>query len=491
MSIQHNNNDQEDTVISSQLSFLQNSNNLSSQIFNSSLNTNETFSNSTFLDNATFTQYNTFVQDWNLYNPNFWKIVTLNVRGINEEFKFHDIILWLDKHNVDIACLTETKISEQTAIHRMKSHPKWISSWTINEEHTKGSGIGLLFKKSLGSHVFSWNKTPGRAIIATLKFSGKINISVVGIYGPASYADKKSTKKAILSNCLQSIKSNHHIIALGDFNEDEKVAHHEKSLLKFFQGKNCTDLNNEQYNSGSTITWKSSTCSRTIDHIFTSQEFLRISASAHTIGINHVTNSDHRGIAAKIFIKHLISRPKPSIQMKNREKIVNLKKCTKAHWEQFFKYLEKHFQISNSNDIDQIWINLKDQIKTAMEKILPWKKVGAPFNFSKQESISHLAALHSNRILKIVKSLNDSQLLEKKQNTANSILQSSIHIPGLSFLKEKFPQAGWNKVAENWTTTNTSELIHVVIDARKRTKEQCKKQQAKEDQKQIKFFIDQ
>ena len=158
MSTQHNNNDHEDSAISSQLSFLQNMNNPSLQALNFSYsmnNSNEAYSNSIlFDDNTTFIQPNTFIQDWNSHNSNFWKIVTLNVRGINEEFKFHDIILWLDKHNVDIACLTETKISEQAANYRMKSHPNWISSWTINEEHTKGSGVGLLFRKSLGCYVF-------------------------------------------------------------------------------------------------------------------------------------------------------------------------------------------------------------------------------------------------------------------------------------------------------------------------------------------------
>ena len=366
-------------------------------------NSDATQSRLSSFNNTTFATIDSFVQNWNTYHSKFWRIATFNVRGINEKFKFHEIVTWLEDNNIDIACLTETKISEQTAVSRMKLHPNWISSWSIEENHSKGTGIGLLFKKSIGCHVFSWTKTPGRAITATLKFKGKTNISVVGIYGPANYADKKSVKKMILSDCLSSIKSNHHIIALGDFNEDDDVAHHDKSLLRFFQEKGCKDLNSDPFNSKSNITWASSTCTRTIDHIFVSQEFLRISATAHTIGIKKFTNSDHRGIIAQIFISHLITKPKSAQQLKSREKIINLKKCTKEHWNLFSKHLSENFQISNDNNIDDIWTNLKDQIVMAMKKILPWKKVGTSFNFSKQESISYLAALYSNRILKKAK----------------------------------------------------------------------------------------
>ena len=273
-------------------------------------NTDQAYFNSSFLDDTTFATNDSFAQQWNIYNPNSWKITTFNVRGINEEFKFHEIITWLEDNNIDIACLTETKISEQIAINRMKHHPNWISSWSIETNHTKGSGIGLLFKKSLGSHIFAWAKTPGRAITATLKFKGKISISIIGIYGLAKHADKKPVKKAILANCLSHIKSDHHIIALGDFNEDDNIAHHEKSLLKFFQAKGYKDLNNHSFNSKSIVTWASANCERTIDHILVSQEFLRFSATSHTIGIKKFTNSDHRGVIAKVFINHLITKPK-------------------------------------------------------------------------------------------------------------------------------------------------------------------------------------
>ena len=105
---------------------MQNNNN----IYHSSLFSNENIHTSTHsiettdnsnennitMDVSTFTSENaSFADRWYSTRNTHWKVITLNVRELNNDFKFFETIAWLKQYNIDIACLIETKFSSKSA----------------------------------------------------------------------------------------------------------------------------------------------------------------------------------------------------------------------------------------------------------------------------------------------------------------------------------------------------------------------------------------
>ena len=92
-----------------------------------------------------------------------WKIGTLNVKGINKDEKFDDMLDWINQEHLDITIITETKLHPSNAYHNFTSkNKKYISYWTIDPNHTKGSGVGIIINKNtLGKHIYTHSDIPG------------------------------------------------------------------------------------------------------------------------------------------------------------------------------------------------------------------------------------------------------------------------------------------------------------------------------------------
>jgi exonuclease III/ribonuclease HI len=468
-------------------------NHISTYSSEDSLNTDERHPNSNL---STFiTENASFADRWQASRNTHWKVITLNVRGLNNDFKFSDTMLWLESNNIDIACLTETKLSAEIAKQRMKSFTNWTSFWSHDENHPKGSGIGLIIRKNIGQHVFTWKEICGRSIIATLKFKRKTNITIIGIYGPANATNKKTIKNILIKQYNEALKANSHILALGDFNEDENIPHHEKSLLNFFKNKNCIDLNTILYNAYSLNTWKNGNCTRILDHILVTDALTEGYTEACTINISKFTNSDHKGVIARIYIKHLTSKVSRPAAHKRSDKIINTKRCSNDHWKAYNEELDQTFIPSTSNDINLIWHTIKTQIiNTAMQKLI-WKKVGRSSIFNKSESISHSAALHCNQVIKKTKQYFTEKITSNSTLLDTNNIKTDINLQcknSLFWLNKNFPQAGWNSIpnviSNSWSTTKEKTIEHMLC-ARKNTKKHCSFLQFKEDQEQIRNYI--
>ena len=95
--------------------------------------------------------------------PTQWKIGTLNVKGINKDEKFDDMLDWINQEHLDIAIITETKLHPSNAYHNFISkNKKYISYWTIDTDRTKGLGVEIIINKNtLGKHVYSHTEILG------------------------------------------------------------------------------------------------------------------------------------------------------------------------------------------------------------------------------------------------------------------------------------------------------------------------------------------
>src|SRR5438270_9555656 len=111
-----------------------------------------------------------------------WKLATINVKGINDQSKFDDVIHWIQTNDFDITILTETKLDPIKAFHNFDNKNKiqknYKNSWTIDHDHPKGSGVSIITKKeTVGKHHYKTTILEGRIIQMHFRFKGKITVT--------------------------------------------------------------------------------------------------------------------------------------------------------------------------------------------------------------------------------------------------------------------------------------------------------------------------
>ena len=96
-------------------------------------------------------------------NTTNWKIGTLNVKGINKDEKFDDMLDWIDQEHLDITIIMKIKLHSSNAYHNFISkNKKYIFYWTIDPAHAKRSGVEIIINKdTFGKHVYSHLDIPG------------------------------------------------------------------------------------------------------------------------------------------------------------------------------------------------------------------------------------------------------------------------------------------------------------------------------------------
>src|SRR6266487_1629869 len=158
-------------------------------------------------------------------NSNIWKIATINVKGINNTKKFDDIMEWIIQNDFDATILTETKLRLILAIfNSIKYQKNYTSHWTIDPEHTKGSGVAIITKKNtIGNHIYRHQLSKRRCITLYCKFKRKKTITITGIYGPAANNSEARITIQTIINHIHTLPENNlntHHIFLRDYNGD-------------------------------------------------------------------------------------------------------------------------------------------------------------------------------------------------------------------------------------------------------------------------------
>src|SRR6266487_5839764 len=142
---------------------------------------------------------------------NNWKISTINIKGINNTEKFDDIMSWIIYNDFDATILTETKLRPILATFNSSKYQKnHTSYWTIDPEHTKGSGVAIITKKAtIEKHIYKHSSVKGRCISIYCKFKGKKTIIITGIYRPAAHnQETKITTQTIINYIYTILEDN-------------------------------------------------------------------------------------------------------------------------------------------------------------------------------------------------------------------------------------------------------------------------------------------
>ena len=156
---------------------------------------------------------------------------TLNVRSINNKLKRRVLYNYLRKYKIDVACLQETYINNNT-IHDMQKE------WRGNIFHIQGtnrsSGLVILTSSKIMHEEMEIVKKTDRILIIKLKISNVV-YTFVNCYAPNTTTDKVNFLHQ-LQDEIQEIETDS-LWAAGDFNfaleQTDNIAglpHHEREV---------------------------------------------------------------------------------------------------------------------------------------------------------------------------------------------------------------------------------------------------------------------
>ena len=211
-------------------------------------------------------------------NINF-KLISNNVRGLNESKKRNKYYNWLKINNVDIACLQETFLtvkSEQEIKHT------WDGQLYHNYSDSPHSkGVCIIFKKDFDCNVLSIHRQLNGRTLLINTCIGKRNITICNIYAP----NKNEERVTFFLNILQFIKkhkiADSILILCGDMNtqlynntlkREENVSSHIRHILNEQQLIDCSRALNDNKQS-TYIKPGNLNIQSQIDYIFVSKFF--------------------------------------------------------------------------------------------------------------------------------------------------------------------------------------------------------------------------
>src|ERR1044072_6214446 len=97
------------------------------------------------------------------------RILTHNVRGLNDLTKQQQLIDYMDLNNVAIFGLSETKLLTKTAQITFKKYKdKYTSYFHSDENSTLGTGVGIILANEYARYVHKTASYKGRVIYVDL-----------------------------------------------------------------------------------------------------------------------------------------------------------------------------------------------------------------------------------------------------------------------------------------------------------------------------------
>ncbi|KAK3771587.1 hypothetical protein RRG08_041516 [Elysia crispata] len=306
------------------------------------------------------------------------KIATWNVRTLYQEGKIENVIKEMDRMNLNIVGLAETRWTG-AAVAKVDNKVFIFSGGSTHER-----GVGILFDESIEKSLKSWCPVSDRVVVA--KFVGKpLDMGIVQEYAPTSTAEEEEVEQFYehLDKAMKCLKSQDIKIVMGDFNAkvgSERVENivgpwgigeeNERGgrLIEWCK-ENGFMISNTWYQNHPRRQWTwMSPGDRTrnkIDFILVQDIFRNaIKTSKSMPGAD--CDSDHVPVMCKLQVKlKKIRKPKAHSKLQ-----VELLKSDQEIKEQFSIDIKNKFALLDSiTEAETIWDNIKDSINEAFDKV--------------------------------------------------------------------------------------------------------------------------
>src|ERR1043165_9154194 len=202
-----------------------------------------------------------------------------NIISFTDYIKRFQIINESLSNNIDILGLSETNLtSKQSKFIHKELLPNYYSVFNSAPDKCKGTGVAILLKPSIASHVIKSKGNLGRYIYVDLVFKRHMAIRIFQIYLHASPSDihqRVLIQNEICQEIINAKSLGYEIVLMGDFNfnyhvPDRQRANYLKKSAFFqsLQGYNLIDINASMRNNLDTsYTWIRNTSKSILDYI--------------------------------------------------------------------------------------------------------------------------------------------------------------------------------------------------------------------------------
>src|ERR1043166_6576163 len=166
-----------------------------------------------------------------LYSPSNFDnqlihIASQNIRGLSDATKQQHILNMVNMRKIDIMGFSETKITHKQAPHIFTNLPNYRAIFHSHQNHTTGSGVGLLIHKDYARFLHRIRYFNGRVIAVDFLMKGKGRLRIIQLYTPTASPNnltlRKSVDKFVLDLLDHGNQNHFHTILMGDFNVNAK-----------------------------------------------------------------------------------------------------------------------------------------------------------------------------------------------------------------------------------------------------------------------------
>ena len=151
-------------------------------------------------------------------HKNFISFATHNVHGLNHVVKNKQIIENFNLINTDFIGFTETHHKQHQQL-QCKYQEDYMTIWSNN--FNKFTGVGILIKKKWSNYIHKTYLSNERYLYVDLYLKGHVKMRVIVVYLHANMSEQKQRillQQELINLINESVKSNFHIVIMGDFN---------------------------------------------------------------------------------------------------------------------------------------------------------------------------------------------------------------------------------------------------------------------------------
>ena len=156
----------------------------------------------------------------------FLSISTLNVQGLNVPLKRQLIFEYLNKEDIDIVSVTETKLAQKEDLRRSLLNQYYYVYTAATPEdlglkRESAMGTALLIKPYLRHYIHNIESYLGTAIMIDFFLPGNLRTRIISLYLPSDKIEiSLKTQDKIKKWISDANKRNMKIIVMGDFNNN-------------------------------------------------------------------------------------------------------------------------------------------------------------------------------------------------------------------------------------------------------------------------------
>ena len=340
-------------------------------------------------------------------------ISTLNVQGMNVPLKRQLIFEYLNKEDIDIVSVTETKLAQKEDLRRSLLNQYYYVYTAATPEdlglkRESAMGTALLIKPYLRHYIHNIESYLGTAIMIDFFLPGNLRTRIISLYLPSdkieiSLKTQDKTKKWI----SDANKRNMKIIVMGDFNNNMARADSKRKTPIFKTMSMNRMLSLLEVNKIQDYTWKRDQMESQIDDIWISEEIV-VDTSYPIIEEVEPSGSDHRMIKVQWKLK----RKFEAIRRKKRSrKVFKYNEMDEDKWEDFRAEIKRKIEaleikkITDETSLNKAWHKLYIAIKHSAEKHIKWLKIHNNYFGARTKKASelHQGLVKINKLIRNLK----------------------------------------------------------------------------------------